>query len=305
MTARRMPHAGWFAVLVCACAATTGCSTTAKLNSFAELSRVGIAYSDAAAAVIEQAAEGSITADTATLVVFHELNDDKDARRKALSDQSKALRTQLALLADIRRHQALLKEYFVALGALADAGEADSAIGDAASGVIGALGKLSAGFAAHRIGEQSVAEFAGQATPLLVANLRSAALERQLRANGAAINRELLVSEALMGFLAAKIQADDAAVQGPKEVDAVFAPFIKGESLPGDWPATRLAFLKHSADVAAVSGAQDAARKVRTALAAAAEGRLAPGQLQLLVSDLSALVEILENVKGVSDGDAR
>jgi hypothetical protein len=303
--AMRTSQAGWLVALGLVVAVTTGCSTTAKLNSFAELSKVGIAYSDAANAVIEQAAEGSIAADTATLVVFHELNDDKDARRKALSDQSKALRKQLALLADIRRHQALIKEYFVALGALADAGEADSAIGEAATGVIGALGKLSAGFAAQQVGDQTVADFVGQATPLLVANLRSAALERQLRANGAAINRELLVSEALMAFLAQKIQADDAAVQGPREADAVFAPFIRGEGLPDDWPATRLAFLRHSADMAAISSAQDAARKLRTALAAAAEGRLAPGQLQLLVHDLSALVEILENVKGASDGESQ
>ena len=84
---------------------------------------------------------------------------------------------------------------------------------------------------------------------------------------------------------------------GPKEIEAVFTPFIKGKSLPNDWPSTRLAFLEHSADMAAVGSAQDAARKLRTALAAAAEGRLAPGQLQLLVNDLSTLVDVLEHVK--------
>ncbi|HKU14089.1 MAG TPA: hypothetical protein VJQ52_06810 [Steroidobacteraceae bacterium] len=297
MPIARVSRAGWFVALALLCAATTGCSTTAKLNSFAELSRVGVAYSDAANAVIQQAAAGSIAADTATLVVFHELNDDTAARRKALSDQSTALRTQLGLLADIRRHQSLVKEYFVALGALADAGDADSAIGSAASDVIGALGNLSAGFAGQRIGDQTIGAFAAQAVPLVVANLRSRALERELTAHGAAINRELLVSEGLMAFLAAKIKADDEAVQGPKEIDAVFTPFIKGEKLPNDWPATRLAFLEHGVDMAAVGSAQDAARKLRTALAAAAEGRLAPGQLQLLVNDLSTLVDVLEHVK--------
>ena len=34
------------------CILAAGCTTTAKLNSFAELSKVGIAYSDAAGAVI-------------------------------------------------------------------------------------------------------------------------------------------------------------------------------------------------------------------------------------------------------------
>ena len=151
----------------------------------------------------------------------------------------------------------------------------------------------------------TVAEFAGQATPLVVANLRSAALERQLRSNGAAINHELLVSEALMAFLAQKIQADDAAVQGPKEFDAVLTPFVRGQNLPNDWPATRLAFLEHGADMAAIGSAQDAARKLRTALAAASEGRLAPGQLQLLLNDLATLVEVLKNVQGANDGHAR
>ena len=101
-----------------------------------------------------------------------------------------------------------------------------------------------------------------------------------------------------MGFLAEKIQADDAAVQGPREADAVFTPYIRGVDLPDDWPATRQAFLKRSVDMSAVGNAQAAARKLRAALTAASEGRLAPGQLQLLVNDLTALVEILENVKG-------
>ncbi|HEX5161922.1 MAG TPA: hypothetical protein VFV88_09375 [Steroidobacteraceae bacterium] len=280
------------------CILAAGCTTTAKLNSFAELSKVGIAYSDAAGAVIDQAADGSIDADTATLLVTRELEDDPAKRRQALTDQSKALREQLAVFSRIRRHQELIKEYFVTLGALADAGDADSAIGSSAGGIIAALGKLSPGFENLKFGDQSVKDFTEQAVPLLVANLRSRALEQELRTNGKAIDRELLASEALMGFLAEKIQADDAAVQGPREADAVFTPYIRGEDLPDDWPATRQAFLERSVDMSAVGNAQAAARKLRTALTAASEGRLAPGQLQLLVNDLTALVEILENVKG-------
>jgi hypothetical protein len=294
---RKLSIAGGLAAWALACLSATGCATTAKLNSFSELSKVGIAYSDAAAAVVAEAAEGSIAADTASLLIVRELGDEA-SRKKALSDQSKALRTQLDLLASIGRHQALLKEYFVALGALADAGDADSAIGGAASGVITALGKLSPGFAALKVGEVPVADFASQATPLLVANLRARALERELRTNGEAINRELLVSEGLMAFLAEKIRADDAAVQGPKETEAVATPFIKDSALPGDWPARRMAFLKHGVDMAAVGSAQDSARKLRLALTAASEDHLSPGQLQLLVTDLNALVDILENVKG-------
>lgn len=294
---RKLSIAGSLVAWALACLCATGCTTTAKLNTFSELSKVGIAYSDAAAAVIDQAAEGSIAADTASLLIVRELGDEA-SRKTAIAAQSKALRTQLDLLASIGRHQSLLKEYFVALGALADAGEADSAIGSAAGGVITALGKLSPGFASLKVGAVPLADFASQATPLLVANLRSRALERELRTNGEAINRELLVSEGLMGFLAEKIRADDAAVQGPKETEAVFAPFIKDGALPGDWPARRLAFLKHSVDMAAVGSAQDSARKLRLALTSASEGHLAPGQLQLLVTDLNALVDILENVKG-------
>ncbi len=281
--------------LLCLCA--IGCTTTAKLNNFAELSKVGIAYSEATDALIDTAAATSIDADTAVLLVARELQEDKDARLQAIDAQSKALRTQLAIFADIRRHQSLIKEYFVALGALADAGDADSAIGTAATGVVSALGTLSSGFADLKVGEQPITEFTSQAVPLVVAALRSRALEKELRTNGAAINRELEISERLMAFLAEKIAADDAAVQGPKEADAVYAPYVGAGALPGNWPEERAAFLQHSVDMAAVNSAQDAARKLRTALIAAAEGHLAPGQLQLLVTDLSALTEILENIK--------
>lgn len=101
-----------------------------------------------------------------------------------------------------------------------------------------------------------------------------------------------------MAFLADKIRADDAVVQGPRVADLVVGPFVQDGPLSGDWPAQRTAFLTRSVNLAAVNSAQDAARKLRTALASAAEGQLAPGQLQLLVTDLSALVDVLEQVKG-------
>ena len=210
---------------------------------------------------------------------------------------SQRLRTQLALFGDIHRHQSLLKEYFVALGALANAGDADSAIGSAAGGTITALGKLSAGFADLKVGEQPLSEFASQSVPLIVAALRSKALERELRTNGATINHELLVSEGLMKFLADKIQSDEAAVQGPREAEAVFAPYVANAPLPADWPATRAEFVRHGADLSAVASAQDAARKLRLALVAAAEDHISPGQFQLLTQDLANLVDILEKIR--------
>lgn len=274
----------------------TGCSTTAKLNSFAELSKAGIVYVDAANAVITQAAAGSIAADTAVLIVNRQ-SLPSQLRREGLTAQSKALSHQLGLFTDIRRHQGLVREYFVSLGILANAGEGDSAIGAAASGTISALGALSKGFGNLKIGQQSLPDFATQAAPLVVASLRARALESELRTNGAAINRELLVSEGLMAFLAEKIRSDGLAVQGPREAEAVYIPYVREGPLPADWAATRASFLRYSADLASVTTAQDAARKLRLALAAAAEDRLTPGQLQLLFTDLTNLVEVLEKVK--------
>jgi len=274
----------------------TGCSTTAKLNSFAELSKAGIAYVDAANAVIAQAADGSIAADTTTLVLSRErLN--RDLRIKGLTNQSDELAKQLDIFSDIRRHQGLVKEYFVSLGALANAGDADSAIGAATSGTIAALGELNKKFGGVKVGELPLADFAAKATPLIVANLRARALEQELRTNGATMNRELLVSEGLMAFLATKIRDDGRTVQNVREAKAVFAPYVDQGPLPADWAATRATFLRYSADLASVGAAQDAARKLRLALAAATEDNLAPGQLQLLVTDLSNLVDILEKVK--------
>jgi hypothetical protein len=285
-----------YVALLAMLATVTGCATTARLNSFTELSNAGKAYVDAANAVIAQAADGAIAADSATLVVSRQ-GASPEQRRQALAKQSKALTEQLALMSDIRRHQNLVKEYFVALGGLANAGDADSAIGSAASGTLSALGTLSKSFGALKIREQPVQDFAAQAVPLVVADLRARALERELRANGATINRELMISEGLMGFLADKIRADARVVQGPREAEAVFIPYTRDGPLPADWAATRATFLRQSVDVASVAMAQDAARKLRLALAAAAEDRLAPGQLQLLISDLANLVDVLEKMK--------
>jgi hypothetical protein len=298
MSFKKLSSIGLLLAFGALCLAASGCATTAKLNNFSELSKVGVAYSQATGALIDTAALGSIEADTATLLVQRELTEDRAARLKAIDSQSKLLKDQLVILAQIRRHQSLIKEYFVSLGALADAGEADSAIGTAASGVIDSLGKLSPSLASLKVGQQTVADFANKVVPLVVANLRLRALESELRKNGAAINHELMISEGLIAFLAEKIAADDAAVQGPKEADAVYAPFLGTAALPKDWAVTRSAFLKHSADMATINSAQDSARKLRTALMAASEGTVSPGQLQLLVSDLNALTEVLESIKG-------
>jgi hypothetical protein len=273
-----------------------GCAPTAKLNAFDGLSKAGVAYVDAADAVITQAAEGGIAARTTELVVARG-GLTKEKRLEFLTKQSEKLTTQLGLFGDIRRHQSLIKEYFVSLGALANAGDTDSAIGTAASDTVKALGALSEGFKDSEVGDSMLDKVVGEATPLAVAALRAKALERELRTNGAAINRELEVSEALMAFLAEKIKHDDEIVQGPKEAEAVFAPFVDDGPLPADWPARRAAFLQRATDLGAVGSAQDAARKLRLAFVAAAEDHLAPGQLQLLVSDLSRIADVLESIK--------
>ena len=153
-----------------------------------------------------------------------------------------------------------------------NAGDADSAIGTAASGVVSALGKLSPGLATQKFGAQSVGDFVTQAAPLAVAALRSRALENELRKNGQAIERELMISEGLMAFLAEKIAADDAAIRGPGKPTRSSVPSLARALLPKDWAVQRTAFLKHAVDMSAINSAQDAARKLRTAFIAASEG---------------------------------
>ena len=62
-----------------------------------------------------------------------------------------------------------------------------------------------------------------------------------------------MISEGLMAFLAEKIAADDAAIQGPKETDAVFGPYVGSGTLPKDWAVQRTAFLKHAVDMSAIN----------------------------------------------------
>ncbi|HET9862962.1 MAG TPA: hypothetical protein VFP37_05935, partial [Steroidobacteraceae bacterium] len=58
-------------------AGSTGCTTTARLDHFGALSQAGVAYARAVDTLIDTAATGSIEADTATLLVQRELEEDR------------------------------------------------------------------------------------------------------------------------------------------------------------------------------------------------------------------------------------
>jgi hypothetical protein len=294
----------------------TGCATTPRLNNFEILSKAGTAYADAMVAKIDYAQQLGIRADSAVLIEARSqilaaafATAAKDGRQQlseqatedvsagllaALEASNGKLKEQIAVMAETRRHVALMADYFEALALLAGAGDADSAIGEAASNLVAQMASISTSLGSVRVGDQTLAEFTGTGVPLVVSGLRARKLEEQLRKNGQAIDRELKALEGLATFLAEKIKSDDRAVSGPREAEAVWTPYGDTGSLPADWADRRAFFLTRSADVARFAQLQDAASNLRLALRAAAEGLLSVDQLSSVVTDMKRLEDLAD-----------
>ena len=299
--------------------ALAGCATTARLNNFDVLSKAGGAYSDAMVAAVDYAESLGVQADSAVLIETRservsvaqdlaakegrkDLSEDEqnalfDTLLNALTTSDDLLAKQMQVLADIRHHVGLLKDYFAALGLLAGAGDTDSAIGESASGLLTSMGNISKGLAGVKVGEQTLAEFAGAGTPLIVAQLRAHNLEAQLRQDGQLLDRELKTLGGLAAFLTEKIRSDSQAVQGPQETTLVTDPYTSFNALPEDWASKRVGFFQRKADLSALNAVQDAAGKLRLALRAAAEGRIGADQLAMTVKDMNTLADWLAKLK--------
>ena len=227
-------------------AALAGCATTAKLNAFGELSKVGVAYADAADAVIAQAAGrqhcggyGGAGRDAPRHPGRRPATHDADRSIERYERSSRSL----AIFNAINRSSRITSWRWVRwrMPAIRIRRSATAA-GD----TITALGKLSSGFA----GKTMAANPCRFCRPERSARGCRAPVSRpRARVEGQRGHHQSRArgSEQLMGFLADKIKSDDAAFEGPREAAAVFGPYTANAPLPADWPAQRSAFLRRSA----------------------------------------------------------
>ncbi len=270
--------------------AATGCAASTDTARLDGVARAGIAYADKIPPLLDRAFELTVGVDSGALVKARRTLPE-DERRRVLDEFDAAMAGRLQEYAAAKRHNALLRSYFVALRTLLKP-DGPRGIGNAAKQLTVELGKLSPRLKKARMGDVSVSGLVEPAASIVVASFKSEALRRELEARGQAIERELALQEALVAALAHQIRADREVLSALFRNDEVLKPYVSAARLPKTWPARRLRSLRDTADVEAARAAEQAIRSLRNAYVEALEGRLDAVRAADLATTVEGFVEL-------------
>ena len=278
-------------------AGLTACGTPPPAQ-FESVAQAGEKFAESVPPLLDTALNEAIAANSATLIMEHG-SASEDARKTALLEANSAYRERSKIFADVSTHARLLKAYFVAMAALANT-SGDSAIGSAAEGLVNEMGALSPAIANFEIGGRSVASITGSVAPLVVADFRSAALERELRENGDAVVSAIELQRAFLQAVASDLDAQLDAEQQDQEFPSVIEPYLADGPLPADWAQLRATALQQSPSVATLTTAASIAQSLKISFIAMAEGTTSGGLLAELQNDANNLAALVHAIAGSS-----
>lgn len=205
------------------------------------------------------------------------------------------LKQRLQVLGLISEHGKLLQAYFQALASLSDP-KATNTVGTAAQGVYDSLAKMSPTLKNAKMGTTSVSSFVPTVTAPIVATFKARALNQELKARSGAIVNELALQEAAFSAIGTELKTDTQEQQNFNETDSI-NQFATAAPLPPEWASQRLALLSTPAAVSSADAASKAAAQLRSAFTAVVEGRLDSAGFESLMSDISNMLMIAQNIQ--------
>ena len=282
-------------VISMAVLATLPACQSARVNQFEEFSKVGGAYVEAADAVFGEARRAVIKESSDTLMLTRSARSMEQRKQDLESNDARDLQF-LAVLKDIQKHNRLLRDYFAALGALAES-DAPTEIGTSAQSVYGALAKLSPEIEKASIGGSAIKDLIKPAIKMIVAAFRHAALEKELNDRAALIERELALQDAAMQAVAEGLKARLVELNTSRKAQDVDLPYIQDGTLPKKWAERRYELLDATSSSEAATAAADAASKLRLAFQALVRNEFSAADLQLILQDIGEVLELIELLK--------
>ena len=293
-TAMRRRSAALF--ILGAIALCPACASTSAAHGRA-LASAGAAYGKAVDLLLQTTEEAAVDADSARLLSEGQGLSRED-RRALLAKHAPVSRT-VQDLSRLRRHARLLTRYFEALERLAGS-DADTEAGDAAGAAAAALSRLGQELTGSTLLTAGERDAVSQLARLSVEAVRRTALERELAARAAEIDREIQIQGTLLTAVRRKLEADlESAATLGSERD-VTRPFVENTvSDPRSWMALRRASLLAPPSTDALKSASDAASKLRAAWRARVSGHFDEAALRELMADIETVVGFAETVKAL------
>ena len=271
-----------------------GCTAGTDTTRLDTVARAGVAYADKVPPLLERAFELAAAVDSGALVEAR-AGLSAEQRRGMLGAFDAVMAERLEDYAAAKRHNDLLRSYFVALRTVIGSG-GPKTTGDAAKRLTTELGKLSPRLRNVQMGDVSVSGLIEPAAGIAVASFKSAVLRREIEARGETIERELALQEALVTVLAQQVRADAEVLSERFRDDEVVEPYVSAARLPKTWPARRLRSLRGAGEVEAARAAEQAIRSLRQAYVAALEGRLDSTRAAELATTVGGFVELVSRL---------
>lgn len=273
---------------------TTGCAS-GRSNQFKDFSESGVGYANAVDILLKEAGLLAINTDSMVLLEAHKILSSDD-RGKKIVEHNNLLKERIKILADLRRHTALLSLYFETLGMLAG-DDSGPAMSKSTTAIVNNLKQLDSQILSSRIGESKVSDLMGPLTEIIVGQFQSSALEQELKAHALDIERELVLQEAVLKALGKGIASDLKAQINRAESREVVLPFVKEQTLSSEWEKRRREILLSSNSLASAEAASDAARKLRESFEALVQGKGQLTNLSLFLEDINRILMASETVK--------
>ena len=176
------PEAGrihlWLALVLALLA--TGCAVATDTGRLAAVASAGIAYANKVPPLLDRAFELAAAVDSGALVAARG-GLSAEQRRDRLQELDAVMSERLTEYVAAKRHNDLLRSYFLALRTLLDPDGAEE-IGDAAKRLTAELGKLSPRLKNVRMGDVSVSGLVEPAARIALASFKSTVMRREIKA---------------------------------------------------------------------------------------------------------------------------
>ncbi len=280
----------------------SACSyNTARIDQFDKFAKAGSEYTKGFEDVLKTSFDAMNAADNRTLIIQRDLVESGEERANALSGLDEQGVARLNVFSKLRKHAKILNEYFVSLAIISNRQEG------------GAVPKLSSGIAdstialATQIGglNENIAKafkdanfniVTGSAVPVIVSAYQRNQLDRVLAASGPAISEGINLHLRALQSIRSQVIDDRGFILEDERTRKVVNPFVGTGSLPGGWGDARIKYLREKGRAAEIDSAIKAAEKMQTAYLALLEKSAGGPSFDLLLQDVTALVDFSEKL---------
>lgn len=236
---------------------------------------------------------------------------DQDRDSSNYAETTKEDDEWLTLIAEMRQHNHLLKEYFFALEDLATS-TAPQEARKATDNIFKQLNSISNIIQANpRVGSIPVPSI----SEIILSQKIKGELRKELEARKEAIYREIAIQEALLKLLTSQIKTDLKDIQNLKDERSVLPAFAAEQPIekPDDWIIRRRQIRTMTLSVQGLDDATKATESFKESFKLLLEDRFTIGRANALLSEIESLINISEDLKrsinqnktttGVKDND--